>query len=369
MKRKKASSTLYVIFFLIMFLLFAAFAVDCTIVFTTRAKLQNSTETAALAGASEFNYSSTASTSDIEQKVKTTAESTFAFLKIDGLNNASIEVSVKSTPTKKVLVKTEMVAQPYFLAFLGITGIDLKAQACAISEELPVQSSYAGINWLTSSAAYRSDIISKDSSFNDTAILSPVGDFSSASYTNNFVDFNYINSSDNKPISLGPGGFITIKLPAPIIDKTGYDLSITELGVAEGYMIFAGLDVNPESPYVQVGNEGSGIAWVNISCSGKSDTINNATESRATPNLGGSQTIFYGSGKFDLSDSCITGAPFDISMAKYIRIIDDNQEKANISGTTKWIYGEASTATSGADIDAVTVLNHVKLIAPSSFST
>ena len=59
-------------------------------------------------------------------------------------------------------------------------------------------------------------------------------------------------------------------------------------------------------------------------------------------------------------------------MAKYIRIVDDNQESAFVtSGDGKYykamLYGESSTATAGADIDYVKVLNHVKLVPASSF--
>ncbi len=59
-------------------------------------------------------------------------------------------------------------------------------------------------------------------------------------------------------------------------------------------------------------------------------------------------------------------------MAKYIRIVDDNNESAFVTSDAStyyktMLYGEASSTTSGADIDAVSVLNHVKLIAASSF--
>lgn len=370
MNKKQASTTVYIIFFLVIFLAFAAFAIDGTIVLTNRVKLQNATETTALTAAAEFNYSSTATDSEIEQQVFNTANNTFELLKKDSLQYATIDINV-STTSNKVLVTTNMISQPFFLRFLGVTGIKLAAKACAVSEKLSVTANYSGINWVTSSAAYLSDILSKDLNMNDTAILLPLGDFNSASYdaTTGFVNFSLINSEDSKPLSLGPGGFITIKLPAPIVDKPGYDLFIKEAGSLEGYMVFAGLDNDPNNPYVQNGKEGAGISWVNISCTGKPEVNDSnglvGTYNSPTDGLG-NQDKFYGSGYFDIGASCAGG----ISMAKYIRIVDDNSESAFVTTDQNryykaMLYGESSAATSGADIDSVQVLNHVKLITAS----
>lgn len=371
-KKLQASALIYFISLFMVFLAFAAFAVDGAIVLTNRMKLQNITETTALAAASEFNYSSMASSSDIQKQVGNTATNTFSVLKSDGLSNASIDNLNVSTASNKVLIKTSMIAQPYFLAFLGVSGIDLSAQACAVSEQLPVTANYSGVNWITAKAAYYSDIVSKKLNLNDTAILLPLGDFKSASYDFNSgaMYFNLLNSDDSQPLSLGPGGFVTIKLPAPIIDKSGYDLYIKEAGDAlEGYMVFAGLDNDPTDPYVNVDKAGSGISWMNISCAGVSSDLGTNAHQQAATKLGtAQQDKFYGSGYFDIGDSCTGG----MSMVKYIRIVDDNSESAfvNTNGTyyKTMQYGEASTATSGADIDNVKVLNHVRLIAASSFS-
>ncbi len=374
MSKKSASATVYIIFFIVIFLALTTFAVDGAIVLTNRVKLQNLTESTALAAAAEFNYSSTASAADIRQKVSDTANETFELLNKDGLQVAMINVDVSDT-SNKVLIKTSMVSRPFFLAFLGVSGINLEAKACAVSEILPISANYSGINWLSAGAAYLSDILSKDLNLNDTAILIPLGDFASASYdlAAGYVNFGLIESQDDNPLSLGPGGFITIKLPAPIVDKPGADLFIKETGSLEGYFVFAGLDNNPANPYVHSNQPGDGIAWLNISCSGtpeKADSGNligaytAATESATL----GNQDKFYGSGYFDIGASCVDG----ISMAKYIRIVDDNNESAFVTSDAStyyktMLYGEASSTTSGADIDAVSVLNHVKLIAASSF--
>lgn len=371
MNKKNASATIYIIFFFVMFLAFAAFAVDGTIVFTNRLKLQNATETTALAAAAEFNSSTGVSVATIQNA----AEDTFDFLKKDtSLTAAKITSADVDLVSKKVKVNVNMIAQPFFLAFLGVTGISLDAKATAISESLNVQSDYSGvINWVTASAAYVSDILSMNADisttndYNDTAILLPLGSFYSASYdlASGYVNFRLIDSKDGNPLSLGPGGFVTIKLPAPIVDKDGYDLYIKEIGALEGYMVFAGLDVDPTNPYVNVDKPGGGIYWVNISSCGTSDVAALSTSAHQTSNNTylGSEDKFYGSGNFDIG-AC------GISMAKYIRIVDDNEESAFVKSNDNnyykaMLYGEASTATSGADIDEVVVLNHVKLVSSS----
>lgn len=377
LKNKKASSTVFIIAFLAVFLTLAALAVDGTIIFTNRLKLQNITEMTALTAASEFYYQTGASRAVRETKAYNTAQSTFNTLKQDGLQSASADFDANGD-SNKILVQSNFLSQPFFLAFLGVSGIRLEAKACAISEELPVTASYSGaINWLTASAAYLSDILSKDVNMKDTAILYPLGGFESASYKSGLVDFGLLNKgSAEGSLSLGPGGFITIKLPAPIVNKTGDDLYIKEDGKAlEGYFVFAGIDVDPSDPYVQEGKEGAGIKWINISCSGtpeKTD-LNGllGVYNAVTENLG-NQDKFYGSGYFDVGKSCITGSTNGLSMVKYIRIIDDNQESAFITnGGSRYyqamLYGEASTNMAGADIKEIKVLNHVKLIPSSGF--
>jgi hypothetical protein len=364
--KKQASSLIYMIFFIFAFLAFIAFVVDGTITFANSAKLQSITEATALAAAAEFNYSSSATTAQIQGQVGTIAYQTFKLLKQNRLNVATCNVLV-NVSSRTVTISSEYISQPFFLSFLGVSGIKLEANASAISEPLYVTANYEGVNWLTASAAYLSDILSlsEDSNLNDTAILTPVGNFPAASYSNGFPLFNLIDEGDNKSLSLGPGGFITIKLPAPIVDKPGYDLFIEEAGDAlEGYMVFAGLDVDSTNPYVNANKTGGGIYWVNISSIGTS--AYSALGSSANQTASGTQLStstqdkFYGSGYFDIGK--ISG----VSMVKYIRIVDDNQESAFMAtdGTyyKTMIRGEASTATAGADIDYVEVMNHVKLV-------
>lgn len=370
-EKKRASMTVYMFALLIIFLAFSSFAIDGAIVFTQRMKLQNATEITALNAASEFNYSQSATNAQKEAQVQSTATDVFDILKKDSLNPATMSVLV-DVDNKKVLITTRMIARPFFLAALGITGINLEAKACAASVEKDVTSNYSGVNWLTPNAAYLSDILKKDVNLNDTAILLPLGEFASASYDTGLIMFNLIDTADDHPLSLGPGGFITMRLPAPIVDKPGQDLYIKEVGNAlEGYMVFAGIDKNPKKPYAQKDNEGEGIYWKNITCSAtteKSDSSNLlGVYPIATDNLGVQNRVF-GSAYFDISNSCTGG----ISMVKYIRIVDDNDESAFLTdtGSTYYkakLYGEASSATAGADIDAVKVLNYVELKPSSGF--
>lgn len=361
MKKKKASALIYIIFLLTALLAFCAFAVDGTIILMIREKLQSATEATALAAASNFNCNASVTQGDIAGK----ASEVFNILKTDNLQSANMTATVNLS-TKEVLITTQMPAQTYFLSFLGVSNVSLNAKARAKSENLPITANYLNVNWLTASAAYFSDIISKDLNLNDTAILLPIGNYPSASYdtSTNLVNFNLIDSGDTQPLSLGPGGFITIKLPNPIIDKPGNDLLVTEIGSPEGYMVFAGLDVNPEKPYVQYDKPGDGIKWVNISCSGTPSGTGIGTGIAQGTSFG-AQISFYGSGNFDLGAPCL--AAKELSMAKYIRIIDDNTEDGYLSGAFVKFYGEASTAVAGADIDSVTVLNSVRLLSPSGF--
>src|SRR5574344_340969 len=372
MKKKQASMTVYIVAMMVVFLAFMAFAIDGTITFTNRMKLQNITEMTALRAASEFNYSKDATDDAKKNQVESTANNIFELLSKDGLTTAVIDSVNVDTSSKKILVKTHYLSQPIFLAFLGINGIKLEAQSAAQSEVLDVTAKYPGVNWLTPKAIYTSDILSKDLNFHDTAILLPLGNFNSASYDSGLVNFSLIDSDDDKSLSLGEGGFITIRLPAPVTDKQGNDLFIKEAGDdIEGYMVFAGIDNNPQNPYVQNGNAGDGISWVNISCAGTPEVNNDKLEASysVTTNGLGSQNRFFGSGYFDIGASCIGHT---LSMVKYIRIVDDNDESGfALSSDGNYykikMYGESASATSGADIDYIQVLNHVKLISASSF--
>ena len=365
MKKKQASTLIYLMSFMVVFLAFCAFAVDATIIFSQRSKLQNATEAAALSAAASFNPTGASVGNDIIKK----ADEAFSMWKLGDLKNAKITNAEVSIANKEVRLTTRLIGQPFFLSFLGVSGVDLNAVSAAKSEKLPVTSNYAGINWVTTAAAYRSDIVSKGTNLNDTAILQPLGNTQSASrdsYTGIPI-FRLIDDEDNQPLSLGPGGYITLKLPAPIVDKPGPDILINEIGFAkEGYMVFVGLDVNPDNPYMQYNRTGAGLRWVNISCSGTSKNNPSLSPYSVSTPLG-NQAKFYGSGYFDIGDSCNPAG--GVAMAKYLRIVDDNDESGFLQdGSPAMLYGESSSPTAGADIDSVDVLNHVLLINPKNYT-
>lgn len=388
MTKKRASTLIYLIFLFTVILAFCALAIDATIIYTTRIKLQDATERAALAGAEGFNenFYATPTQAVIEQAVSERANDAFKnFLFGDlKISNTTINRSAKY-PDKKILVQTSVSSPTFFLSFLGVESVKLKAKACAISENLNVKSNFDSTMWLNLNALYRSSVVYSLSSVADTAILGPLGRVGGSAYKSASINtepvFSLIDDSDNHPLSLGPGGFLMLRLPAPIVDKPGPDLFIKEAGDAlEGYFVFAGIDVNPSNPYVNSYSTGDGIFWKNITCSGQPEYQDNnnliGVYSVATL-FAGQQDKFYGSGYFDLGHSCV-----NLSMVKYIKIIDDNSESAfvkrNIGNPAPsssppysyyktMLYGEASTATAGADIDSVTTLNFVRLISPSDY--
>ena len=371
MKKKKANTLVFTIFFFILFLAFCAMAIDGTIILNQRMKLQNAAETAALAGASELN-SNPNNLPDQIAAAEQAAKDTFALLKYGGLENVDVNnATFVSVVENYVDIDARMIAQPFFLAFLGVTGINLEANAHAVSAPLQVRADYSGhVSWVTANSVFLTDILANPNS--PDTIKPPIiwGKENLASYfpatsgSTPIVNYGLIESSGTSPLSLGPGGYVTIKLPSPIIDKPGNDLYIQEAGDAlEGYMVFAGIDADPANPYKPDGSGGE-IYWKNISCSGISETaVYNALTTTSTDGLS-NQEKFYGSGNFDLGATCLSG---NISMAKYIRIIDDNAEDAFIRNTGGVyqkvnIYGEGSTSTAGADIDNIKVLNVVSLI-------
>jgi len=392
MKRKESSTVVYLIFFFAVILAFCAFAVDATYVYTVRSKLQNATEAAALAGASVFNQQSAGMFLVILDKTN----STFNLFKQDNLKAAKADIVDVSASHRQVLVKSSIVCEPFFLSFLGVSGIKLNAAASAVSEKLQVSANPGVVDWITANATYRSDVISdanangtgvKSASdrYRDTAILPPIGNSPSTSVNSEtgLMRFDFLDALvAGKALSLGPGGYITMRLPVPIVDKPGPDLFIEEVGSSvEGYFVFAGLDKDPTNPYVEHDRPGSGIMWVNISCTGTPPTrvdSNNVIGAYSVTDVTSpayGQTKFYGSGNFDIGASCSAPDNYTgVSMVKYIRIIDDNDESAFVKNTIgtidstyyrTYMYGESSTPTAGADIHSVQVLNHVRLVHPN----
>lgn len=364
MSKKNASTLIYLIFLFSVILAFCAMAIDATIIYTTRMKLQDATEKAAMAGAGEFSKTtiSIPEQTHIEQAAKSKARNTFKHFLFGALNqnNTKIDSVEAKYSSRKILINSSVSSPTFFLAFLGVQSVKVKAKVCAVSEKLDVKNNTTPtIMWITLKALYYSSVINHPQ---DTSIAGPLGQVISA---NPEAKFNLITNLDGHPLSLGPGGYLTVKLPVPLVNKPGYDLFIEEAGDAlEGYFVFAGLDVDSAEHYLNQSSPGFGIQWKNITCSAVGERPKLGPYTVDTPPTGNQKKI-YGSAYFDLGDDCV-----NLSLVKYIKIVDDNSESAFVfnqdtdSYYKTMLYGEASTATAGADIDAIQVLNFVKLIPP-----
>lgn len=380
-RKKRQGVTLVIVITSLMMLLTAAgLVIDTGIVLNSQNELQKQAETAALFGATLFEPKKdgvglTIKESDIrtsiEELINISKGSVFDY---ELYQSSTIDINPKS---KAVRVKVVGLARPFFLNLMGIYTIKLNAQATAISMPFYLSKNFP-------KTPYVGSLMSTSSVEID--VRDPLGFNLNAGKDSGGVvleDYLY-GPPDNNAVPLGAGGYITMRLPTPIIDEEGADLYIKELGNMEGYFVFVGNDVNPDNPYIDEGQQGEGIEWTNISCTGtpeggnSSSSVLGAYEVNVT-HLNSSDTNeakFYGSGYFDLGLSC-SGSHYSaidgtekINSAKYLKIIDDNAEDgftADNPVVPVALYGEHSSATPGVDIDAVGVLHHSRLIMSSDF--
>lgn len=380
MKKRRGSATLYLILFITIILAFCAFAVDGTIIYTARAELQSATNATALAVGAEFKPNDTFFN---KETLKEDANNIFKAQSVGLLKYAKIEKAYVNGNAKMVKLKTSCNTPTFFLGLLGVSVVKINAVATAKAEELDSTSSYGNVSWVNASTAYFTDVISGD--FSDTAVLLPLGSSEDRLIGASFskvngsvaVDYSLINNNYlDQPLSLGDGGYVTLRLPAPVINKPGPDIYIGESGVKEGYVVFAGTDTDSKNPYQNSKKPGGGITWVNISCAGvpKETNFTDAVQDiNGASKLSGKK--FYGSGYFDIGNSCISGETDSISVVKYLKIFDDNVEDCYTTPTLNddsvyhlfKIYGEASTATPGADINYVSVLNNTRLVPSDTY--
>ena len=348
--KKNANLVISFVVFSVIFLSLCAFAVDMTVFLTARGQIQHATENAALAAASSFNETST------EQDVENVASSVISMFKTKGkvLQNLYIaQIDVKKN-ARALKIQTEAPVPTYFLGVVGLGYVYVRAQSSAraskvwLDENSPRVVNEYGI------------VISEGPVMQDTKIVKPL------SSEPQKIDYTVIlKEPDNNALSLGQGGYLTIRLPHVVMDKPGNDLYIEEAGIQEGYYVFAGRDKDFQYPYLDKDSQGEGIEWVNISCLAQ-------TKEKRTFKVDNRVKV-YGSASFDLGAKCSDGSyNADIAYAQYIRIVDDNEENGfeNEDATrAKYFFGESSGATSGADIDAIAILNYAKLIKSSDFNS
>lgn len=378
-KKRQGVSVIVVVLSIFTLLGFAGLAIDLSVILNVRVELQKATEAAALAGASVYEAESDqANTTNV-------AYNTFGSFQTNLLKNATItklefHAPSGSTPVNALRVSSSINTRTYFFALLGVEYVNLQARSAAVNT----------MYYLSTNAPTYPTIGSLiNAIIDDSNIVDPLGSTrnTSKSYDKATIYYdNIIGLPDTKTLSLGAGGYITMRLPKPMIDKEGPDLYIKESGNREGYFVFAGIDNNFNSPYYNSSNPGDGIKWVNISCTGipeNGDTTGNIGAYR-TSVFYQSGTIeltkFYGSGYFNLGAAC-TNDPqnynANIKKATYLKIIDDNTEDGFIDpgngtqpkGVPTLLLGDSSSATPGADIDAVGVMHHARLITSKAYDT
>ncbi|HBH17501.1 MAG TPA: hypothetical protein DDX14_00890, partial [Cyanobacteria bacterium UBA9579] len=229
-------------------------------------------------------------------------------------------------------------ANLYFMSAIGLTGVQVIAQATAISD--PV---------------YPSPYFPR---------YPAVGSVIGTSGTNQAGIYGY---ADNQSLDLGSCGYTLLRMPAFVVDGTGADLYIKEKDFLDGYFVYIGV------PYSYGSTSTSSIRWVNVSCTGI-PASGAATTSQVGSYLSDvvyasgtwqiTQAKFYGSGYFDIGKKCYDSSNnliYDGSIIKtaiYIAIIDDCVN----DGFSTTDFTNPVVSTTQAQIDTVGVLHHSRLI-------
>ncbi len=412
MIKRKGSSVIILVFSLFALMGLASFALDLGLILNQRYELQKAVETAALIAASEYEPFESGGnfTKPTAGQItnSTTGNAALHYLALLDTNQVIQGIGVAPTvnlniPSRAVRVQADATLKTYFLQVLGVNSVTVPARAAAVN--LPVYLS--GKFPVPTGSILRGDSTGTGG-YLDTDIRQPLGSTGGGLTTTVFnqnADFNDIyGPPDGRVLSLGPGGYITIKLPATLVDGKGFDFAIYERGHAEGYFVYAGIDVDDTdtdgdapNPYIDASIPGDGIKWVNISCTGVPLYVNKneligCHQTQVTINGAVSTDFkFYGSGYFELGSKCTTSGGTDIYNAtavgatprlgniKYLKIIDDNREDgfliqptfgiATPSAIPMLIPGEHSTFSPGADIDAIEIFHHSRLISLGDYST
>ena len=353
------------------FFAFAGFAIDFGLSAGAQLELQKATDSAVLVGASNLEPQKDAAgfiTVDAGNVANIIIET---FDKMKNANKSILNAQITDTSvnaaSKAVRIRTQATFGTFFMRFFGISNIVINAQAAAMSAPQYMNKKFPlGI--------IEGSLLTQTSGDSDSR--NPVGD--NANLRNGYD--NLYGTPDNKPLSLGPGGYVMIKFASPLMDNEGADLYIKELGNLEGYYVFVGNDADPSDPYISETIPGGGIVWSNISCTGiqaGSDTGGKVAAYYSYIDNIPLQAKFYGSGYFDLSKVCkdsngsisYTGTT---RSATYLKIIDDNIEDGFLTENPTepiLLVGEHSSLTPGVDIDAVAVLHHTRLISCKAYGT
>lgn len=398
MKNKKGASVIILVFSLLALLGLASFALDMGIILNQRYELQKAVESAALITTSEYEPFENGNNFELpaENQITdaTTGNASLHYQALLDTNqivqglpaNPTITMNI---PSKAVMIEADTTVTTYFLQIIGINSVTIQAKAAAVNVPSYLSSIFPKPT---------GSILRGSGAYLDTDIRQPLGSVAANTttvYNQNANLNNIYGPPDGRTLSLGPGGFITIKLPVSLVDGKGIDFAIHERGHAEGYSVFAGIDADPTNPYADASSPGGGIKWVNVSCTGIPINVNKnglIGAHRATVSVNGMNYTdykFYGSGVFDLGTKCVNNGTtiYDgtgsvpgaarISNVKYLKIIDDNTEngfylQSRLTSTVPaaiptFLPGEHSMFTPGADIDAVEIYHHSRLIDTNDF--
>lgn len=400
-KSRKGASLIILAFSALAIAGLASFALDLGIILNQRYEFQKAVESAALISASEMEIYELGGVFRVPTQNQISNIATNNYDALAKHNQLMREVASAPTITvnrtsKAVKVEADTTVPTYFFNLLGVSKVNIQAKAAAVNVPTYLSGTFPKPT---------GSVLNGIGTYRDTEIMQPLGGDNSGageSTTNIFnVNANYAyiyGMPDGRALSLGPGGHITIKLPSVIVDGKGSDFVIYERGHAEGYFVYAGIDNNPANPYSDASSPGNDIKWVNISCTGiplyaNKSVLLGAHETSVT--IGGGVITdykFYGSGMFDLGAQCRDGAGtliYDgtgvvpgvpsISNVKYLKIIDDNSEDGffiqprfginNTVGIPTLLPGEHSSITPGADLDAIGIFHHSRLVRVADFDS
>ncbi len=373
-KKRKGVSLIILALGIVAIMGFASFVTDLGMIMNARNELQKVVESAALVGASNLEPQQNSAGQvivDTSQAVTIMTDTYNQMINSNSmLSNAAAPTIDFNAQSKAVKIFTTLDVRTYFARIIGINAVRVEAQAAALSSPYYLNSNFP--------KGFSPGSIIRETS-GDTDIRKPVGDNENV----NILFDGALGSPDNKALTLGPGGYLTVRFTMPLMDGVGADLYIRELGNLEGYYLFAGNDADPDNPYVNEVMSGAGINWVNISCTGipvDIDPTNSPIGSYlANVNYSSGTTKeakFYGSGIFDIGKTCTdsTGNVLydgNVKGVKYLKIIDDNTVDGFLrENLTKPVVliGENSSITAGVDIDAVAILHHTRLISTVEYN-
>lgn len=374
-KKKTGVSLIIFVLGILSILGFTGLVIDVGMILLAQNELQKITETSALVGASSLEPKEVGANIMIQTtNVDTLVTDTFNKMKTGNalINSASIQLIQTKGISKAVRVTASASASTYILGLVGINKINIVAQAAAISAPFYMSPNFPRLPSKGSALTATTQ---------DTEIAEPIGNNSNQ---NTSISKVY-GFPDGNALSLGPDGYITFRLPVPLENMEGPDLYVKELGNKEGYFVYAGIPRDATDPYISYDSYGAGINWVNISCTGTPTGTTNAgmigpynTTAAVMNGYYVVQTKFYGSGVFDIGKKCYDAdgtLSYDgsvVGSASFIKIIDDGVEDGFMYDdptTPVLLVGEHSSVTPGADIDAIGVLHHSRIISPKEFSS